>query len=120
MSLESKEWCFRISTAHNPFIEFHLDSHHRQVFNTSHLINFSLAPNPDAAKDKNLPPQQLALNFSTADVLMLGWRLESLADYLRENHVRSIHILPQRYSEMERCLSYVSSIRINPVGKLST
>jgi len=35
--------------------------------------------------DKNLPPQKLALAISTADVVLLGWRLDFLADKHQEN-----------------------------------
>jgi hypothetical protein len=49
------------------------------------LIEYSLEPNPDTEHDKNLLPQKLALTFSTADVVLLGWRLGLLADKLQEN-----------------------------------
>jgi hypothetical protein len=99
------------------FIEFHQDKDHRQAFNTSHLIGFSLDPNPDAGDDKNEPPQKLSLAFSTADVVLLGWRLGFLADKLRENKLAAIGILPKRYAELERTPVFVSAITITPIAK---
>jgi hypothetical protein len=52
---------------------------------TSQLIEYALEPNPDAEDDKNAPPQKLALAFSTAEVVVLGWRFGFLADKLQEN-----------------------------------
>ena len=99
------------------FIEFHLDKDHRQAFNASHLIGFSLDPNPDAGDDKNEPPQKLSLVFSTADVVVLGWGLGFLADKLRESTLVAVGIIPKRYAELERTPAFVSVIKIEPVNK---
>jgi hypothetical protein len=71
-------------------------------------------PFSDAADDKDVPPQRLALVFSTADVEMLGWRLGTLADKLQENNLAAVRILPKRYSELERNQPYVAFISITP------
>jgi len=55
------------------------------------LIDYTLEPNPDVGDDKKLPPQKLALAFSTADVVLLGWRLGLLADKLQENDHSRFH-----------------------------
>jgi hypothetical protein len=81
------------------------------------LIEYTLEPNPDAEDDKNAPPQKLALAFSTADVVILGWRLERLCEKLRENDLATVHILPKRYGELERYKPFVASIEITPVEK---
>ena len=99
------------------YIEFHLDEHHRRAFNASQLIEFSLDPNPDADANKNEPPQRITLVFSTADVVVLGWRLGLIADNLRDKKLSAIGILPKRYAELERNAIYVSSITITPVSK---
>jgi hypothetical protein len=99
------------------FIEFHQDKDHRQAFNTSHLIGFSLDPNPDAGTDKDVPPHKLSLVFSTADVVILGWGLGFLADKLRESTLVAIGIIPKRYAELERTPAFVSAITITPVAK---
>ena len=101
------------------FIEFHLDKDHRRAFNTSHLIEISLDPNPDAGTDKNVPPQKLSLVFSTADVVILGWRLGLIANYLRGNTLAAVCILPKRYAELERNAIYVSSIKITKLADKS-
>ena len=53
----------------------------------------------------------------TADVVVLGWRLGLIADYLRGNTLTAVCILPKRYAELERNAIYVSSITIKPVDK---
>jgi len=112
-----KEDCYKPANTYAACIAFHLDEHHRRAFNASQLIEFSLDPNPDAADDKNEPPQKLSLQFSTADVVVLGWRLDSLADYLGENKLAAIGILPKRYAELERSKVFVSAIKITAIGK---
>ena len=112
-----KDSCYLSANTYAACIEFHLDEHHRRAFNASQLIEFSLDPNPDADADKNEPPQKITLVFSTADVVVLGWRLGLIADYLRDNKLSAISILPKRYVELERNAAYVSSIAIKLVSK---
>jgi hypothetical protein len=57
-------------------------------------------PSPDAEDDKNAPPQKLALAFSTADVVVLGWRLGLLADKLQENDLAAVRALAKRYADV--------------------
>lgn len=99
-------------------IEFHLSEHKRHGFHTSQLIQYTLDANPDAEDDKNEPPQKLALAFSTADVVILGWWLGRLADKLRENNLAVVRVQPKRFANLQRFTSFVSSISITPVEKL--
>jgi hypothetical protein len=100
-------------------VEFHLDEDHRHGFHTSQLIDYTLEPNPDAGDDNGgraqAPPQKLALAFSTADVVILGWRLGLLADKLRENDLATVHVLPKRYADLDRHKPFVASISITPI-----
>jgi len=109
--------CYSISGRYCSAIEFYLSEHKRRAFCTSQLIEYTLEPNPDAADDKDIPPQRLALVFSTADVEVLGWRLGSLADKLQENNLAAVRILPKRFAELERNQPYVAFIGITPVAK---
>ena len=115
MSQFLRDSCFHIANTYSACIEFHLDEHRRRGFNASQLIAFALDPNPDAADDKNQPPQKLLLTFSTADVVVLGWRLGLMVDYLRDNRLSAVGILPKRYAELERTAAFVSAITITPV-----
>ena len=112
-----KEDCYKPANGYCACIAFHLDEHHRRAFNASQMIEFSLGPNPDADDDKNEPPQKLSIAFSTADVVVLGWRLDFIADHLGDNKLAGIGILPKRYAELERAKVFVSAITITPIGK---
>jgi hypothetical protein len=79
------------------------------------LIEYSLEPNPDAGDDKNEPPQKLALAFSTADVVILGWRLGLLADKLQENDLAAVRALAKRYADVDRHMPFVASITVTPI-----
>jgi hypothetical protein len=83
------------------------------------LIEYTLEPNPDAKDDDGgqaqAAPDKLAFAFSTADVIVLGWRLGRIADYLRENKLAAIGTLSKRYAEFDRNKPFVASIKIEPV-----
>jgi hypothetical protein len=109
--------CYATSGKYCACIEFHLSEHSRRAFHSSQLIEYTLEPNPDAEDDKNEPPQKLALAFSTADVVVLGWRLGHLADKLQENNLAAVRILPERYAEAVGHMPFVASIAITPISK---
>jgi hypothetical protein len=109
--------CYAASGKYCACIEFHLAEHKRRGFHTSQLIEYSLEPNPDVGDDKNEPPQKLALAFSTADVVILGWRLGFLADKLQENDLAAVRALSKRYADVDRHMPFVASITITPIAK---
>ena len=109
--------CYLQSTTYAACIEFYFDANHRRAFNVSQLIECSLDPNPDAADDKNAPPQKISFTFSTADVVIVGWRLGLLFDCLRDNRLSAVAIHPKRYAELERAPVYITYITITPAGK---
>ena len=116
MSL-TKNDCYTSSGKYCACVEFHLDEEHRHGFHASQLMEYTLKPNPDRGADRNAPPQQLTLAFATADVVVLGWRLGRLADLLRENDLATVHVLPQRYADVDRTRPYVTSIIITMISK---
>jgi hypothetical protein len=113
-----KDDCFQSADMHCFSIEFHFEGR-RRGFHASQLIEYTLEPNPDAKDDDGSPaqaaPDKLAFAFSTADVVVLGWRLGRIADYLRENKLAAVGILPKRYAEFDRNKPFVASIKIEPV-----
>ena len=101
-------------------IEFHLPEPEsglpqRRGFHSSQLIEYTLEANSDADEDKNAPPQKLAIAFSTADVVVLGWRLGLLADKLQENDLATVRALPKRYADMDRHTPFVASITVTSI-----
>ena len=107
--------CYASSDKYCACIEFHLAEGKRRGFHTSQLIEYSLEPNPDAGDDKNEPPQKLALAFSTADVVILGWRLGLLADKLQENDLAAVRALAKRYADVDRHTPFVASIAVTSI-----
>jgi hypothetical protein len=112
-----KDNCYTSSGKYCACIEFHLDEHRRHGFHTSQLSDYTLEPNPDAENDKNVPPEKFALAFSTADVVILGWRLGRLADLLRENDLATVHVLSKRYADLDRARPFVASITITAISR---
>jgi hypothetical protein len=113
----TNEQCYTTTNKYCACIEFQLDKENRHGFHTSQLIHYTIGPNPDARDDRNAPPQKFMLAFSTADVVILGWRLEYLATKLCESELATVRILPKRNEDLDRFKSFVASIKITAIEK---
>ncbi len=115
-----KDDCYQPANMNCFCIEFHFDGR-RRGFHASQLIEYTLEPNPDAKNDDGgqaqAAPDKLTFAFSTADVVVLGWRLDRLADRLSENKLAVVGILPKRYADFDRNKPFVASIKIEPLAK---
>jgi hypothetical protein len=116
MSLNNDE-CYESANKYCACVEFRLDDDVRQGFSANQLIQYSLEPNPEAGGNKDAPPQKLSLAFSTADVVILGWRLGRLADCLRENNLAVVRAHSDCNEEIDRKIAFVASIKITPIEK---
>jgi hypothetical protein len=110
-----KNECYKLAHKHCLCIEFVLAEDQRRGFHTGQLIDYRLEPN--SSDEKDAPPDKLTLAFATADVVVLGWKLSSLAEHLRDGDLLSVRALPNRYANLERSKTYVASITIEPVGE---
>jgi hypothetical protein len=110
-----KDECYQATNSSTAYLTFHLDEHRRRAFNTNQLISFALDPHPAADSDKNAPPQKLSLQFATADVIILGWRLDRLIERLVENRLSALGVLPKRYAHLDREKVFVAEIKITPI-----
>ncbi len=98
------------------------------MINRSRILHSQLARHPKPSHKtksvsivrtdtcQNEPPQKLSLAFSTADVVVLGWRLGHLADQLQENSLAAVRVLPKRYAEVDKG-PFIASITITPIAK---
>ena len=111
------ESCYETMNKYCACIEFQLDKQNCRGFHTSQLIDYTVEPNPNASDDRNAPQQKFTLSFSTADVVILGWRLETLAKRLCENELAVVRIQPRRYADLDRFKTFVASIKITPIEK---
>ncbi len=110
-----KNECYKLAHKHCLCIEFVLAEDQRRGFHTGQLIDYRLEPN--SSDEKDAPPDKLTLAFATADVVMLGWKLSSLAEHLRDGDLLSVRSNPARYALLERYTAYVASITVTPIPK---
>jgi hypothetical protein len=115
-----RDICYKTGEKYANFIEFCLDEESSRSFSTSQLITFSLDPNPDAPDGKYGLPQKLHFVFSTAEVVVLGWRLGYLNQRLNENQLYTVRVVPKRYLEINPNQPIVSSITIQFIGDKSS
>lgn len=102
-------------TQQRPCIEFHVNEKERRGFHLSQLLHYALEPNSDEGKDA--PPEKLSLAFATADVTLLGWRLDQVADKLRDGELVAVRTLPGRYADLDRKRPRISTITVEPISK---
>jgi hypothetical protein len=119
LRLPKKPDSYTSTNKYSACVEFEFENEDRHGFHTSQLIDYTLKANPDVGDDRAAPPQKLTLAFSTADVVILGWRLARLADLLRDNELSSVRELPKSYAEMDMydTKPFASSIIIAPFVK---
>jgi hypothetical protein len=113
--------CVLTTQKHCPCVEFLLADteaahQHRHGFHTSQLLHYRLEPD-DGGESGHEPAEKLTLAFATADVVILGWRLERLAELLRDGDLLAVRALPSRYANLDRNKTYVASITVEPVSK---
>jgi hypothetical protein len=87
-------------------------------FAYAHLLSYLLEKNPDGDKD-GLPPEKLSIWFSTHDVILFGWRLDSARVLLRDGRISSILAEDPRYLNLEPDQGFVSEIQISPGRMIS-
>ncbi len=114
---EFKNDCYELATKHCLCIEFVLAEDQRRGFHTGQLIDYRLEPN--STDETDAPPDKLTLAFGTADVVVLGWQLSTLADHLRDGDLLYVRALPDRYAHLEPKRSFVADIQIKPLKDLA-
>ena len=110
-----KNDCYKLAHKHCLCIEFVLAEDRRRGFHTGQLIDYRLEPN--SSDEKDAPPDKLTLAFATADVVVLGWKLSSLAEHLRDGDLLSVRSLSSRYAHLEHSKVFVASIATTPIAK---
>ena len=111
------ERCYASANKYCACIEFRPDENLWYGFGTSQLIAYILEPNPDAGDSKDAPPQRLSLAFSTADVVILGWRLGRLAGCLRESSLAVVTACANSKGTIDSQNVFVAAIKITPIEK---
>lgn len=106
--------CLLTTQKHCPCVEFVVSEHDRHGFHTSQLLHYRLAANDTAGKDA--PPEKLTIAFATADVTLTGWRLDRIADDLRDGDLLAVRPLPARYANLDKTKCAIASIAVEPVS----
>ena len=110
-----KNDCYQLVPKHVLCIEFVFSESEREGFHTSQLLQYRLEPN--STEEKDAPPEKLMLAFAMADVVILGWKLSTLANHLRDGDLLYVRSSPARYVLLERSTAYVASITATPIAK---
>jgi len=110
-----KNECYELAHKHVLCIEFVLSDTERLGFHTGQLLHYRLEPNSSDQTDA--PPEKLMIAFATADVVILGMKLSTLANHLRDGDLLSVRALPSRYANLDRNKTYVASITVTPIDK---
>ena len=82
--------CVELVPIRPDYTEF-IDSRRVWAFPISYLTHFLLQENPHFNGQKNVPPDQLILVYSQANVVLRGWRLEFMLAPLVIGRVARVH-----------------------------
>jgi hypothetical protein len=55
--------------------------------------------------------------FATADVTLTGWRLDRMADDIRDGDFLAVRTLPTRYANLDKTKCCVATITVEPIIK---
>ncbi|MCI0541164.1 MAG: hypothetical protein L0Z50_38670 [Verrucomicrobiales bacterium] len=110
---------------HCPCVEFLIaesqSGHPRRRcgFHMGQLLHYTLeaTDGDDHGEGRHGPPEKLSLAFATADVVIMGWRLERIAENLRDGELLALRALPSRYANLDRTKTYVASIAVESLSK---
>jgi hypothetical protein len=111
--------CLLTTQKHCPCVEFLVAEPQsglpqRHGFHASQLLHYRLETNEGG---KDAPAEKLTIAFATADVTLTGWRLDRLADRLRDGDLLAVVALPARYANLDKSKCAVASITVEPVAK---
>ena len=95
------------------FIEFHLSPDNCVGYAASQLMHYQLVTRkPDLADDPTKPMQTLTLGLQTADLVIIGNRLNLITDALVEGTLAAVRAVPSRYAELNARQPFVARIEI--------
>jgi hypothetical protein len=106
--------CILTTQRHCPCIEFHPTGEERHGFQVSQLLHYRLESSENVSGQ---PPHKLTLGFGTADVILTGWRLDRVADRVRDGNLLAVRTCTVRYAGLSRTTPHVASIIVTPITK---
>ena len=109
--------CHVEATQPPAFIQFEATAQVKLGFAAHQLLHYTLEPSPEIEHSQDAPPERLTLGFSTADVVLLGWRLAKIADLLRDQKLASVRAIAERYANLAPNKPCVTDIKVVQVGK---
>ncbi len=112
-----KNECYELASKHVLCIESVLSDSEREGFHIGQLLHYRLEPN--SSDETDAPPEKLTLAFATADAVILGWKLSTLAKHLRDGDLLSVRALPTSYANLHKSKCAVAAIAVEPVKAMA-
>jgi len=98
-----------------PFMTEFIGNGQMRAFPIHALDHFVLETNPaNLDQKRELPPDQLTLDYATATVVLKGWRLEFMLEPLTCGRLARVHALPGPLAQMTLEEPWVTEIHIGP------
>ena len=111
--------CFELHDSSSMTIDFFTGDKRVYGFPYHHLINYVLDANPNLDRNRDAPPDRLTLGFASHDVVVLGWRLQGLLQFLHDAKIMTIRIFDGRYAELSSGVPFITEIVVTPVKDAS-
>ena len=106
------EWCLDTHHLYSASISILADDGRTYGFATSQYVDFVHEANPGMQNDLGAPPERMRLRFATAEVMILGSRLERIASALSEGQLRGLKAISRRYARVLKSGPMIFSIAV--------
>ena len=111
--------CFELHGSSSATIDFFTSDKRVYGFPYHHLINYVMDANPDLDRNRDAPPERLALAFSSHDVVVLGWRLQGVLKHFHDAKITAIRAYDVRYADLGDVMPFVAEIMVTPAKGVS-
>ena len=111
--------CIELHGSSSVTIDFFTGDKRVYGFPYHHLINYVMDANPDLDRNRDAPPERLALAFSSHDVVVLGWRLQVLLKFFHDAKITTIRAFDARYANLGEGLPFIAEIVVTPAKGVS-
>ena len=111
--------CFELHGTSSATIDFFTGDKRVYGFPYHHLINYVLDANPNLDRNHDAPPERLTLAFSSHDVVVLGWRLQGLLQFLHDAKIFTVRSFDARYANLGDLMPFIAEIMVTPAKGVS-
>jgi hypothetical protein len=104
--------CCETTDSHSFALYVTADDGVSYLFGVGQFLDAKLDNNFQIENDPQAPPERLHIRYATGEVVVLGWGLHKVADWIGSGRLKSIKPLGSRHAALQETWVSVSSITV--------